>query len=104
MINTVFSAFNFKPASLGNWTSLSNNVIISEENIANINCALHGLPAGIQVSLHFTSLHFTSLHLQMLNPKVVASHHQDQIQTNMFPPMFAILRLPNEVLQKTFLG
>ena len=60
MINTVFSAFNFKPASLDNWTSLSNNVIISEENIANINCALHGLPAGIQVSLHFTSLHLTS--------------------------------------------
>ena len=28
---------------------------------------------------------------------------QDQIQTNIVPPMFAILTLPNEVLQKTFL-
>ena len=62
VINTVFP-HQFRPAPPKNPTSLSNNVMLSLDDLANM-----------------------KNHLQISNPKVVASHPEDQIQMNIFQP------------------
>ena len=52
MINTVFPAFNFRPASPKNCTSLSNNVMISCEDLANIKISFANLKAGFTDGTH----------------------------------------------------
>ena len=56
MMNTVFSAFNFRLASPKNCTSLSNNVMISCEDLANIKISFANLKAG------FTHVQLTVAH------------------------------------------
>lgn len=41
---------------------------------------------------------------KFLNAQVVVNHHQNQIQTNILPPMFATIPLPNDVQQNIFFG